>query len=101
MKPLVFEVLRQGQGVEHGSKSCKRVEDNLEQLVTWKFVWRNYHPLELTAGRMESGPAKDAGNEDILGDLLEIGGYAPAQLGRETVSAAAVERAEAQGGCQK
>lgn len=50
---------------------------------------------------MESGPAKNAGNKDILGDLLEIEGYPPAQLGKETVSAAAVERTEAQGGCQK
>lgn len=47
---------------------------------------------------METG--KDAGNEDILGDLLEIEGYAQAQLRRETVSAAAVGTAEARGGCQ-
>lgn len=52
-------------------------------------------------GRMRPQPAKDAGMGDILGGLLEIGGYAQAKLGDETVSAAAAGRAEAQGGCQK
>lgn len=65
----------------------------MNQQENWKFDWRNHHPLELTLGRMETGPLKDAGNEDFLGDLLAIGGYAQAQVGRKTALTAAVGRA--------
>lgn len=50
---------------------------------------------------METGPVKDAGNENILGGLLAIGECPQAQLGRETALAAAVGRGRDQGGCQK
>lgn len=63
------------------------------QKENWKFDWRNHHPPELALERMETGPGKVAGNEDTLDDLLVIGGYAQAQLSRQTALAAAVGRA--------
>lgn len=71
------------------------------QQENWKFDWRIQSNLELALGRMETGPVKDAGNEDILGDLLAIAGYSQAQLGRETALAAGVGRVQDQEGCQK
>lgn len=71
------------------------------QQENWKFDWRNHHPLELALGRMETGPVKDAGSQDILDDLQAIAGYAQALLGQQIALAAAVERAQDQGHCQE
>lgn len=94
----VLEARRWGQGGQQGRKGCKRAEGKLELLVTWKLDGRKHPPLASALGRPEPGPAKDAGNEDILGDLLQMGRGAQAPLERRSVSAAAAGTAEAPGG---